>query len=205
MYLEFEKITDLLLRNGYPLSFIQNHIRRFLNKRYSNLTSKNNDKHTRRIILKLPYIGNPSIQLEKEFKSFFRRHLSNTLNLNVVHTCYKIGDMFKHKEKQPTLYRNNVVYKLNCSCGSTYIGQTRRNLKSRLDEHNPATKPIHHSDVTKHIYENPTHTIDFDAPEILCSSFNAKELLIKETLLIQQYRPDINVDISSCPLYVFNN
>jgi len=155
--------------------------------------------------LKLPYIGNPSIHLEKEFKSFFRRHLSDGLNLNVIHTCYKIGDMLKHKEKQPTLYRSHVVYKLNCSCDSTYIGQTRRNLKTRLDEHNPASKLNHQSDVTKHIYENPTHTIDFNAPEILCSPYNTKELLIKETLLIHQYRPDINVDVSSCPFYIFSN
>ena len=29
--------------------------------------------------------------------------------------------------------------------------------------------------------------------------------MIKETILIQQHRPDINVDDSSLPPYVFNN
>ena len=29
--------------------------------------------------------------------------------------------------------------------------------------------------------------------------------MIKETIVIQQHRPDFNVDDSSLPLYVFNN
>lgn len=206
MHLEFEKITDTLLKNGYPLPFIQSQIRNFLNQKFSNpFPSSNNENHIPRIILKLPFIGNPSVQLEKELKSFFRHNLNDRLSLNVVHTSFKIGDMFKHKERQPKMYRSNIVYKLNCSCGSIYIGQTRRNLHTRLNEHNTGTKLNQQSDVTKHLLENSSHKIDFENPDILCSSYNPKELLIKETLLIQQYEPDINVDVSSFPLYVFNS
>ena len=113
--------------------------------------------------------------------------------------------MFKDEECQPKMYRHNVVYKLNCSCGSVYIGQTRRNLQSRLDEHNPKIKLNQESDVTNHLLENPSHIINFDSPDILCSSCSVNELLIKETLLIQLYQPDINIDVSSLPLFVFNS
>ena len=113
--------------------------------------------------------------------------------------------MFKHKEHQPKLLRSNVVYKLTCSCDSVYIGQTCRNLGARLDDHNPAANSNQQSDVAKHLLKNPTHFINFNEPEILCSAYNFKELLIKETLLIHQLQPDINVDISLFPLYVFNN
>ena len=92
---------------------------------------------------------------------FFHRHLSHDLSLNVVHTCFKVGDMFKHKEHQPKLLRSNVVYKLTCSCDSVYIGQTRRNLRARLDNHNPAANSNQQSDVAKHLLENPTHFIKF--------------------------------------------
>jgi len=34
------------------------------------------------------------------------------------------------------------------------------------------------------------------------SSYNVKDLLIKEILLIQQYQPDINTDVSSFPIFV---
>ena len=113
--------------------------------------------------------------------------------------------MFKHKEHQPKLLRSIVVYKLTCSGDSVYIGQTRRNLRARSDDHNPAANSNQQSDVAKHLLENPTHFINFNEPEILCSAYNFKELLIKETLLIHQLQPDINVDISSFALYVFNN
>ena len=62
--------------------------------------------------------------------------------------------MLKHKEHQPKLLRSNVVYKLTCSCDSVYIGQTRRNLRARLDDHNPAANSNQQSDVAKHLLEN---------------------------------------------------
>ena len=113
--------------------------------------------------------------------------------------------MFKHKEHQPKLLCSNVVYKLTCSSVSVYIGQTCRNLRARLDDHNPTANSNQQSDVAKHLLENPSHFINYNEPEILCSAYNFKELIIKETLLIHQIQPDINVDISSFPLYVFNN
>ena len=67
--------------------------------------------------------------------------------------------MSKHKEHQPTLLRSNVVYKLTCSCNSVYIGQTRRNLRARLYDHNPAANSNQQSNVAKHLLKNPTHFI----------------------------------------------
>jgi len=47
----------------------------------------------------------------------------------------KISQLFTIKDHQPTLLRLGVVYKLTCSCGEAYIGETIRNLKIRLREH----------------------------------------------------------------------
>ena len=57
------------------------------------------------------------------------------MRINVVHNCFQIGDLFEHKEHQPKLLRSNAVYKLTCSGDTVYIGQTRRNLRARLDDH----------------------------------------------------------------------
>ena len=126
MHIEFKTITDMFLRNGYLLHFIQNQIRHCLNNKHSDTLNKN-DKQPSRLILPLPLIGNASLPLKKELKSFICRQLSEKLSLN-VHDCYKIGDMFKHKELQPKLYRHIAVYKA-CSCGSVYIGKTRHIIK----------------------------------------------------------------------------
>jgi len=97
-----------------------------------------------------------------------------------------------------------VVYKLKCSCGHSYIGKTQRNLKFRLDEHNPLKSNHQDTDAVKHLYTYPDHFMDFKNREILTSAFNYRELLIKETLLIQEQQPEINVDNFSTPLYLFN-
>jgi len=84
--------------------------------------------------------------------------------------------ILKYKDKQAHLERCNVLYKLKWSCGHSYIGQTQRNLNFHLNEQS----------------------------FVLASAFNYRELLITETLLIQEQQPEINVDNFSNPLYLFN-
>ena len=50
-------------------------------------------------------------------------------------------------------------------CGSTNIGQTRRNPLSRIKEHTTFEK----SKVCKHLLQNPSHHVDFNTPTILGS------------------------------------
>ena len=67
MHIKLETITDILLRNGYPLSIIQNQMCRFLKNKHSNRNmSKKIYKQATRLILRLPFIGNASLHLEKE-------------------------------------------------------------------------------------------------------------------------------------------
>ena len=107
--------------------------------------------------------------------------MQDKVQLTIIHVTNKLGQFFHHKEKQPLLLlllHTNVVYRLKCSCGSSYIGQTRRNIKSRMEEHNPDAKFSYKTDDTKHLLDNPEHTIDFEHPEVLASASNLKELLI---------------------------
>jgi len=46
--------------------------------------------------------------------------------------------------------------------------------------------------------------MDFKNLEMLGSAFNYRELLMKETLLMQEQQPEINVHNFSTPLYLFN-
>jgi len=152
----------------------------------------------------MPYLGETSIQLEKELQNFFRKYLKELAQLTLIHRTHTIGDHFKYKDKQAHLERCNVVYKRKCCCCNSYIGQTQRNLKFRLEEPNPLKSNHQTTDVVKHLYSHPDHFVDFKNPEILPSAFNHRELLIKETLLIHEQKPEINVDNFSTPLYLFN-
>ena len=66
--------------------------------------------------------GYPAYFLDSCVRRFFNR---------------KYDKMLSHLEK----------YKLTCSCGSSYIGQTRRNLINRLKEHSSSDK----SEVCRHL------------------------------------------------------
>ena len=58
------------------------------------------------------------------------------------------------------------------------------------------------TDVSKHLIENLDHRIDFNNVNILAHSNNWRKLLIKETLLIQNQKPSLNIEQSSI-LYIY--
>ena len=96
--------------------------------------------------------------------------------------------------------KSGIVYKLTCSCRSTYIGQTRRNLLCGIKEHVTSEK----SEVCKHLLQNPSNRVDFDTTTILDSENNTARLLILESLFIQEQTPDLNKDFQSSPFMIFN-
>ena len=96
--------------------------------------------------------------------------------------------------------KSGIVYKLTYSCGSTYIGETRRNLLSRIKEHATSEK----YEVYKHLLQNSSHRVDFNAPTILGCENDTARLLILESLFIQEQTPDLNNDSQSSPLMIFN-
>jgi len=149
---EFQHIKSCFLSNEYPDWFKDKQIKIFLNKRYKDTPSKNKQERTtdiRRILLHVSYLGETSVQLEKELRNFFRKYLKELAILSLIHRTHTIGDHFKYKDKQAHLERCNVVYKLKCSCGNSYIGQTQRNLKFRLEEHNRLKSNHQTTDVAK--------------------------------------------------------
>ena len=198
---DFRSIKNNLMKNEYPLAFIDKCIRKFLNQKFApkRPPAQTQSKPSRQLFVTLPYLGNISLQIEKELLYFTRRHLPEC-RLRFIHITNKLKQIFHIKDPQRPLLRSNVVYRLNCSCGSFYIGQTRRNLIKRLEEHQ--TSPT--SEVNNHLQANSTHTVDFNNPQILSYSQDKYKLLILESLYIQELNPDINIDSTSFPLRLFN-
>ena len=71
---------------------------------------------------------------------------SRELVSDVSFTCSLCGGL-NHTMKKPIVEPKKA-----------YIGQSKRNLKTKLVEHDPIT--YGKSDVTDHLRENPDHTID---------------------------------------------
>ena len=168
-------IKSMLIKNGYPKAYIDHCIMKYLNKKHE--TSVN------------------SFMITPRNAKTCTRYAIMPFQFRFIHETSKLKKSFTYKDKQNHLRRSSVVYKLTCTCGSNYIGQTCRNLITRINEH----KFDQRSEVCKHLLANPTHHFNFKQLEILGSIVGQKELYLLETLLIQQHQPDFNVNGPSIP------
>ena len=141
-----------------------------------------------------------SNQIQKEIRQFIYK--TKRFKFIMTHSTTTIGQKFQYKDQQSLLHITGAFYQLSCTCGKSYIGQTKRNLKFRLNEHKPSNS--YKSDISKHLLENSSHLIDFNQPKIPARDNNWRKLKIKETLFIQKLQPQLNIDEASHPLFLFN-
>ena len=163
---KFQSIKDTLLKNGYPLSFIDKCIQQFFYRKFNPKRYKQTQtKPSTYLLFRLPYLQGLHFPLHRKRTSpVHKTHLPDS-KLRFIHNTNKLKHQFLVKNPQRLLTRCNAVYRLNCSCGSFYIGQTRRNLVQRLEEHQSSPN----SEVYYHLQSNLFHKVDFHNPQILTS------------------------------------
>ena len=163
--IQYTRTFDSLVRIGYAKSFINKNIKQLLIKFQSqnNCNPQSNvfDQISKIVYIKLPYVREISNQLSKDINSFFRKFDTN-MQLRLMHTTCKLKKLFPYKDKQPHLQQFNVMHQLKCDCGALYIGQTGRNLITRLSNHNIDSSFWQETDVSKHQVDNLNHKIDFN-------------------------------------------
>ena len=195
-----DNIKVMLGRNGYPAYFLDSWVRRLFNRKYDKMLSQHEeDKNCRSVVARLPFSGDMSMQLKKELSALVEKHAWDRVILWIIDTTWNIGHSFRPKDKQKILMKYGVVHGLTCSCGSSYIGQTRRNLINRLKELSSSDK----FEVCRNLMDNPDHKVNFAKPDILSSAGDSAHLLFLESLFIQKHEPLLNVDFKSAPLYLF--
>ena len=143
---EFTTLTKMLCRNGYTRDFVENMIRKFLDKKFSKSSVQHEEcalegqaqrVEPRVVFCKLPYLEGTSLKVQKTIRGFLRKYDPNGTRLKLVFVdkVTYVEDFFSFKDKGPSVMRNNVVYHLKCDCGAQYIGETERNLIDRMEEH----------------------------------------------------------------------
>ena len=91
--------------------------------------------------------------------------------------------------------KTNVVYKLNCqNCNVSYIGQTKRHLRTRVKEHSNNIKlhETNHSVISKHRVESG-HDFDWTKPNILHNEKYVRKREIAEMFYIKKSNNTINL------------
>ena len=203
-------LKDIFLKNGYPTSFIDKCFKTFLDqlfiKKPQVLTV---EKKT--LTLVLPFLGNLSLQTKTKLQNVLKRVLGYCKIQIVFKSQRNLSNVFRFKDRLPYELISRVVYTFQCGrFNSSYIGQTDRHLKVRSGEHigiSPLTfnkvKPSAESSVRDHLLLCD-HSPSFDDFTILTHGNNKFLLETKESLLIKLIKPELNKNISSAPLYLFD-
>ena len=149
-------------KNNYKDDFIRRNAHR------PTETTETNANSTPTTTATIPYIKGTSETIARILQPY---------NIRVAH---KPITTLRHlltnvKDKDEPNNRQGAVYKIKCSdCQASYIGETGRNLKTRLTEHKRATR---NGDVNNHIAEHhrlTNHTIDWDSAQ--CVTYSVDEI-----------------------------
>ncbi|KYM96621.1 hypothetical protein ALC62_12713, partial [Cyphomyrmex costatus] len=193
----FDKIIKILIQNGYPLKLIFDTIKRRIHKKidiYKNSNKINNNDNNSNNKIKYNYFTIPYISnMSNKIKNYFNKCDTFKLAYKGINRLDRIVKV--QKDKLQTMLHSNVVYKISCGdCDATYVGQTKRTLKTRITEHrnhinwNTQQKSV----ITEHRL-NFSHEFDWDNVEILDEEINLNKRLISEMLHIHRQKNSLNV------------
>lgn len=98
------------------------------------------------------------------------------------------------KDKTPTSNKSGIIYSIDCmECNRPYIGQTGRNLSTRIKEHvRDCTKERQTIGLAKHIYETG-HTMKFSEARCLRSERNKYKREFLEAVEIMSHETNLNI------------
>ena len=136
-------------------------------------------------------IGHFSSITQKKIRNFIKRYC-NDLDIKLVFSSSRIGNLFGVKDPVPDGLRSRVVYKfVRAGCNACYVGETCRHFSTRVREHLVSDRASH---IFRHL-KDPPHR------RALCSAANFHVLdhasagfqhKIKEAIHIQREQPSLN-------------
>ena len=148
---------------------------------YTTINNENTFNNNKKVCFKLPYIGTFSNATKIKLKQICDKYCKNT-NILVAFSPLKIASFFSCKDSVPKFLQYYVVYQFACAgCKSCYIGETRRHLKTRIEEHLGKDK---NSQIFKHLQEK-THcrqVSNFDCFDVINRDTSHFRLQLKEAM-----------------------
>lgn len=181
------KLVKNILRNkNYPAQLIDNIIKQRVHDIYNSIQAEEGrnkklkkEAHLLEKTVVLPYVKGVTDAVGNLFRNF------GLFPIYKVHR--KLGSFFPQiKGPIPKEKQTGIIYKTPCGdCNGCYIGQTGRNLSTRIREHrrNYKEDPTRHTALTKHMLEHD-HRFNYDRAEIIGKNRYMKNRLMMETFEI---------------------
>ena len=207
---EINALKQILKLNGYPTQFIDRCIKQFLQKLY--VTKAIQDTvNKKQLLIVLPFPGAQSFLVRKRLQSCIRNTIPYCSLRIVFQSKTRLSSLFRFKDIIPKEISSHLVYKFTCSCcNATYYGESERHFFVRACEHLGMTPLIRKrvrnpkkSAIFDHILLNG-HDASFEDLTILLKEKNRFKLHLKESLLIKRDKPELNRNIDSYPLELFD-
>lgn len=152
-----------------------------------------------------PYFTIPYVSDIGKFINYFKKIHNIKLAFSSNNKLNKFIKVLK--DDLPAYSRTNVVYKINClNCEASYVGQTRRQLLKRINEHRDHIKrnTAQISVITEHRL-NCSHEFDWGKVEILDEETNYNKRLISEMIFIKKQKRGLNSQNDTAlldPIYI---
>ena len=155
---EIKHLNTVFIKNNYNTDFIERNT-------YNRPNDSSNNSYT--TTATIPYVRGTSETIARILRPYIRVYIR--VAHKPIFTLRRLLTHVKGKDKPEE--RPGAVYKIHCSdCQATYIGETGRNLTTRLTEHKRATKK---GDLNNNIAEHhlkTNHAIDWDSATCLTYS-----------------------------------
>lgn len=174
---ELQHIQNVLIeRNNYPKKWINAKMKSIIQKYNTTKPNTPQDEDKPRIIL--PYVKG----LTEPVVRIINRGLGNPIGYIPFNRMSTLTSTHKDQEKCIKC----GVYIIECKCGSIYIGETGRDMKTRITEHrNKCNNQSLESGVAEHIMTNDrSHTILWDKAKLILPESRKFQRKIKEATVI---------------------
>ena len=174
---EFKHITDAFTKLAYPKALIlkYKHKAIMINERSNSEREKRSNERAN-----IRYVTVPNSMEVSKISHFLR----NT-NINIVtETSRKIEDIIKNRTQKPK-QEDSIVYKIPCGeCSQSYIGETRRGLKTRISEHKRDVQHHRTSNALVIHIDKESHLPDWSNAVVLNKGLTRKRRKTRESAYI---------------------
>ena len=188
---DIESINSSLIKSEYPLFLIDKVIKKYLDCKFS--SNQNQLKDTSDVYyFKLPYIGNLSHCIKNKLSKLCKEFCKENFNIKLVFNSFTIKNYFLYKDPISDDLKSFLVYMFTCaSCNFSYMRETCRHFKAKIEEHIKKDKKFH---IFKHLHST---VACFGSYNFLCFKIIDKAnskfgLKIKEALHISWTKPNLN-------------
>ena len=198
---EIEFLISIWQRNSFPLFFIDNCIKKFLDNLFINRNISGTVSKKKEVFNCLEFLGKIYLQSKDQLTEIVCTCKKN-IKLNVVfRSSNKIRNAFRFKCQIPKYMNLKEIYKLKCNiCNDVYIGETKRHFLVREYEHHGKSilteKNLKYTEkdfaaIKKHCH-NHCHTANTFCFSLVGKADNKYHLKLKESLLFLKLKPSLN-------------